>query len=177
MRRSHTLEADSLKEGPSAIATFFSLLVTLTLFLSLVCTEICVYMNGLATVADLPSVGNVDSLWMTQFFSSVMPTGVLLVFTVLLVLLLFFINGGAAQFVFLFCGVAFVLSGLLNGICLFCGVPDTSWFSPEFQAVFVDSARALSQLAIVWAFLSIAIGASMFSVCACICVVRRKRMK
>lgn len=177
MKRRHAPEADALKENPSTAVVFFSLLVTLTLFLSFALTEICVYMNGLATVADLPSVWNVDGPWMTRFFSSAIPVAVLLAFTVLLVLLLVFINSGAARFVFLFCGVGFVLSGLLNGIFALCGVPDTSWFPPEFQAVFVDSARALSQLEIVWALLSVAIGAFMFSLCACICVLRGRRTK
>lgn len=176
MRKSHGIKADSAPEKLSVVTTLFSLLVTLALLLSFICAEICAYMNGLANIAELPSVRNINGAWMTQFFSSTLPVVVSLSLTALWILLLFLINSKAVRFGFFFCGVAFVLSGLVNGIFSFSGVFQISRFPSEFQILLTDSARALYQLTTVCAFFSIALGALMFSVYGCICTVGRMRV-
>ena len=177
MKRSNLPGKDSPAAGPSATAVFFSLLVTLVLFLSFLCAEICVYMNGLANVSDLPSVWNISDLWLTRFFSSPLPAGCSTVFAVLALLLLFLINGRAVRSGLFFCGIAFLLCGLANGVLAFSGVLHVSRLPCEFQPLLVDSARALYQLAILCAFFFTAVSALMFSIYGCICVIRRMRVQ
>ncbi len=157
---------------PGVGNTFFSVLLSLLLFVFTVLFVLLLFIHALNENVLIPDVGPISRDWLAMFFDSwyALALGGTLVLIPLLIIVL--INTHRIRRIFLFVGMSSILSCLFSIALAFIGTHMVKLFSGEWQDALINSTNVFKDFCVVCAVILAVLGTTSLSIYSCIKTIK-----